>query len=474
MIIVIDSADVPADNGSLRMKKRNVIKSIEETSPLRGRVFPGDMLISINGKPVRDVLDYKYFGYDPQLMLQFYTCDGKTRLIRLKKQEGKDLGLEFETYLMDSPRSCANRCVFCFIDQNPPGMRKSIYFKDDDARLSFLMGCYITLTNLSQREIERIIALHISPVNISVHTTDPMLRTEMLRSRRAGEIMDIMKRFAEAGITMNCQIVCCPEINDGAALDRSMRDLYSLYPAVNSVSIVPLGLTRHREGLPELTAFTPETAEKTIRQVEKFADECFNAVGTRIFFCSDEMYIKAGLELPRDEYYEAHTQLENGVGMIRLMESEFNAALTVSDEPDGIPFSIACGTDAAPFLKKLLCTAEKKYGNIRGEVYPIINYFFGESVTVSGLITGRDLIDQLKGKDLGERLLISSNMLRQEEMDFLDDITLEEAEKELGVRIIPIGQDGGELCDAMLGILPDVKMSQRDTEDTEYYRYNQK
>jgi len=456
------------------MAPRNIIKTIEEGSPIFGRVKPGDRLVSINGKPIKDVLDYKYFGYDSRLALQFLTAEGKTKLMRIKKSEGQDLGLEFETYLMDAPRSCANRCVFCFIDQNPPGMRKSIYFKDDDARLSFLMGCYITLTNLSQREIQRIIDLHISPVNISVHTTDGALREKMLHSRRAGEIMEIMGRFAEAGITMNCQIVCCPGINDGAALQRSMEDLRGLYPAVNSVSIVPLGLTKHREGLHPLEGFTPEHAAETIDLVEAYAEKCLRECGTRLFFCSDEMYLKAGRTLPEDEFYEEHTQLDNGVGMIRLLEREFDLALKCSEGADGVPFSVATAVDPAKFIENLLCTATEKYANIKGRVYPIRNDFFGESVTVAGLITGRDLINQLRGKELGERLLISASMLRQEEMDFLDDVTLEEAERELGVKIYPIAQDGGELCDAMLGILPEVKLPNRDTEDTEYYRYNQK
>ncbi len=455
------------------MAERNVISKVEYTSPLYGRVKAGDKLLSINGQPIKDVLDYKYYGYDHRLSLQILTAEGKTRNLRVRKAEGEDLGLEFETYLMDSPRSCANRCIFCFIDQNPQGMRKSIYFKDDDARLSFLMGCYITLTNLSQREIQRIIDLHISPVNISVHTTDPVLREEMLRSKRAGEVMDIMKRFAEAGITMNCQIVCCPGINDGAALQRSMEDLRALYPAVNSVSVVPLGLTKHREGLHPLEAFTPEHAGETIDLVEVYAEKCLAETGTRLFFCSDEMYLKAGRRLPEDEFYEAHTQLDNGVGMIRLLEREFDLALKCSVSADGVPFSIATGADFAPFMENLLCTAAKKYDNIKGTVYPVRNSFFGESVTVAGLITGRDLIGQLRGKSLGERLLISANMLRQEEMDFLDDVSLEEAERELGVKIYPISQDGGELCDAVLGILPEVKLPNRETEDTEYYRYNQ-
>ena len=455
------------------MAARNVIKTIENASPLFGKLHAGDVLVSINGNPIKDVLDYKYYGYDSKLKLEVLTAGGKTKTVRVKKPEGMDLGLEFETYLMDAPRSCANRCVFCFIDQNPAGMRKSVYFKDDDARLSFLMGCYITLTNLSQREIDRIIALHISPVNISVHTTDPVLRQEMLRSKRAGEIMEIMGRFAEAGITMNCQIVCCPGINDGEALLRSMRELRALYPAVNSVSVVPLGLTRHREGLEPLRPFTPEYAGETIDIVEAYAEKCLEETGTRLFFCSDEMYLKAGRALPEDEFYEEHTQLDNGVGMIRLMEREFEMALRFSEGADGVPFSMATGTDFAPFLENLLCTAEKKYDNIKGQVYSVKNCFFGESVTVAGLITGQDLISQLKGRELGERLLISANMLRQEEMDFLDDITLEEAERELGVKIYPISQDGGELCDAMLGLMPEVRKARSDAEDTEYNKYNQ-
>ncbi len=454
------------------MKKHSIIKSIDESSPLRGKARPGDALISINGKPIRDVLDYKFYGYESRVTVQLLTPAGRTRLVRASKPEGLDLGLDFETYLMDSPRSCANRCIFCFIDQNPPGMRKSIYFKDDDTRLSFLMGCYITLTNLSQREIQRIKELHISPVNISVHTTDPALRTKMLGSRRAGEVMDIMRSFADAGITMNCQIVCCPGVNDGAALQRSMEDLRSLYPAVNSVSVVPVGITKHREGLCELHAFSPEGAGETIDRVEAFAARCLAETGSSIFFCSDELYIEAGRQLPADDYYEEHAQLDNGVGMIRLLEREFALALECSESADGVAFSVATGAAAAPFLENLLCTAAKKYDNIKGKVYTLRNDFFGESVTVAGLITGRDLIEQLRGKELGERLLISANMLRREEMDFLDDVTLAQAEAELGVKIYPIAQDGGELCDAMLGILPRVKAPETG-EDTEYYRYNQ-
>ena len=451
---------------------KNVIKSVEPSARLYGRVLPGWELLSVNGKRILDVLDYKFYSYEPRLLLEFRTPEGRIRLIRMKKGEGEDLGLDFETYLMDRPRSCANRCVFCFIDQNPSGMRKSIYFKDDDARLSFLMGCYITLTNLSPREIQRVIDLRISPVNISVHTTDPELRERMLQNPRAGECLNIMRRFAEAGIEMNCQIVCCPGWNDGDALLRTLRDLRSLYPAVNSVSVVPLGLTKHREGLCALTPFTPEHAAETIDLVTVFGEDCLAEIGTRLAFCSDELYLKAGRPLPPDAFYEAHTQLENGVGMLRLTEAEFHSALRAADPPDGVPFSIAAGAAAAPLLESLLAAAKKRFEGLDGRVYRIRNDFFGESVTVSGLITGGDLIAQLKGKDLGRRLLISANMLRQEEVDFLDGVTLAQAAEALGVPIYPVSADGREICDAMFGILPEPRLPDADAEVTEYYKYN--
>ena len=452
---------------------KNVIKSIDEQSPLRRHARPGDEVVSINGRPLEDVLDYKYFSYDPMLEIVLRSPDGEERTVRIVKDEGGDLGLDFETYLMDTPRSCANNCVFCFIDQLPKGMRKTMYFKDDDARLSFLMGNYITLTNLSKREIQRIIDLHISPINVSVHATDPELRVKLLRNPRAGESIGVMRRFAQAGITMNCQIVCCPGLNDGEALARSMRDLAEMWPAVHSVSIVPVGLTRYREGLTQLTPFTPEHSRETIELITAFGDECVKKYGSRIFFCGDEMYIKAGMELPPDEFYEEHTQLENGVGMIRLMETEFKSALSLSDGYDGKPFAIATGVAVAPYFEKLLCTAREKYGTIDGRVYAVDNDFFGRSITVSGLITGRDLINQLRGKNLGERLLISQNMLRRDEQDFLDDVKLEEASAALGVPIYPIEQDGFALCDAVLGILPQLPAPKRNGENEAYYKYNQ-
>ena len=458
----------------------NVIRAIDPGSPLEHRAAVGDRLTSINGKPIRDVLDYKFYAYDRDLHLVLNRPDGSEYCLHVRKAEGGDLGLDFESYLMDRPRSCANNCVFCFIDQLPKGLRHTMYFKDDDARLSFLLGNYITLTNLSGREIQRIIDLHVSPVNISVHTMNPELRVKMLRNPRAGESIGIMRRLADAGITMNCQIVCCPGWNDGAELDFSMRELAALYPAVHSVSVVPVGLTRWREGLPELTAFTPEYAGETIDQVTAFGDRCLERYGTRIFWCGDELYLKAGRDLPPDEFYEEYTQLENGIGMLRLLETEFRSALRLSDDPGAQHCSIATGVAAAPWLRMLAEHAVSRYPQLNIHVYPIINDFFGHSITVAGLVTGGDLIRQLQGKELGDRLLISQNMLRREERDFLDDVTLQEAADALQVPVSPVASDGFLLWDAICGILPDGAAIPGRTAATpavssdqdEFYRYN--
>ena len=450
----------------------NYIKSVDPESPLFGRVERGDTIVSINGNEILDVLDYKYFAYDRELDVCLQKPDGTRYSLRVKKPEGGDLGLDFESYLMDAPRACANACVFCFIDQLPRGMRKTMYFKDDDARLSFLLGNYITLTNLSPREVERIIALHISPINVSVHTMNPELRCKMLRNPKAGESIDIMRRFARAGIVMNCQIVCCPGLNDGEELLRSMRELEALWPAVHSVSIVPVGLTKFRKHLYPLTAFTPEHAGETLDLVEGFAEQCRHKRGSRIFFCGDELYILAGRELPPDEYYEEYTQLENGVGTLRLLETEFKSAVKLADAPDGADFAIATGVSAAPYLEKLLQHARAAFPALKGHVYAIENDFFGHSINVTGLITGGDLIKQLRGRELGERLLVSQNMLRRAELDFLDDVKLEEASAALGVPIYPVESDGFALCDAMFGILPEVQLPVREESGEQFYQYN--
>ena len=430
----------------------SVIKKIEKHSPLLHKAKIGDKLLSINGKEITDVLDYKFFSYDTRLEVVLEAENGQKRTVKVKKSAGGDIGLEFETYLMDGARACKNRCVFCFVDQLPRGMRKTLYFKDDDARLSFLTGNYITLTNLSEREITRIIDLRISPINVSVHATNPALRAKLLGNPEGAGGYELLKRLAAGGITMNCQIVCCPGLNDGDSLSQSMSDLAALYPQVYSVSIVPVGLTKYRDNLFPLRSFNKDEAIETISRINAFGDRCLSAHGSRIFFPSDELYLKAELPIPEDEYYENYTQLENGVGLLRLLEVEFMSALENEDvNCDGTAFSIATGVSAAPFLSKLIVTAQQKYANINGKVFPIINDFFGHTIDVAGLVTGGDLIAQLRGKDLGERLLIPQNMLRDGEGVFLDDVTIDAVESALNIKVIPVGQDGNDLFLAITG-----------------------
>jgi len=454
-----------------------VIRSVDPHSPAKkAGVQVGETLTHINGHQIVDVLDYKFYSYDPKLELTLRGEDGTVRQLNLRKREGEDLGLEFETYLMDRARSCANNCIFCFVDQMPPGMRPSLYFKDDDARLSFLMGNYLTLTNLSQREIQRIIDLRISPINVSVHTTDPELRCEMLKHRRAGEAIDTMRRFAQHNITMNCQIVSCPGINDGPALDRTLRELAEMYPAVNSISVVPVGVTKYREGLYPLQPYTREGAAAVLDQVEAFAQRHLEQKGTRLVWCSDEFYLLAGRDLPEEAYFEEFTQLDNGVGMLRLLSEEFRRALDLMEpeEMEGTtPFTIATGVSAAPFLARLVDMARAKCGTIKGKVQAIQNDFFGHTITVAGLVTGQDLIAQLKGKNLGERLLIPANMLRAGERVFLDDVSLDDVERELGVPAIPVAQDGYELLDAICGVCTEPPaFGGPNLPEDEYYCYN--
>jgi putative radical SAM enzyme (TIGR03279 family) len=430
----------------------SLITKIDKSSPLHHKAHPGDKLISINGREIVDVLDYKFFSYDTHLTVVLEDKTGKRRTVKVRKPEGGELGLEFESYLMDCARACRNHCLFCFVDQLPRGMRRTLYFKDDDARLSFLTGNYITLTNLSEREIQRIMDLHISPINVSVHATEPELRAKLLGNPDAANGYALLQRLAAGGIKMNCQIVCCPGLNDEEALQRTMEDLVVLYPEVNSVSVVPVGLTKHRAHLPKLVPFEKAGALETVARIEAFGGACLQKYGTRIFFPSDEFYLIAGLPIPEDAFYEDYPQLENGVGLLRLQEVEFCSALEYDElSCDGVPFSIATGVSAAPFLEKLMMTAREKYDTINGRVYPIVNDFFGHTIVVAGLITGRDLIAQLRGKELGERLLIPQTMLRHGEGVFLDDTTLDEVERELNVAVVPVEVDGGELLRAMLG-----------------------
>ncbi len=384
-----------------------------------------------------------------------------------------DLGLDFETYLMDRAPLLRQQLHLLFVDQMPPGMRDTLYFKDDDARLSFLMGNYLTLTNLSKREVQRIIDLHISPINVSVHTTDPQLRVEMLKNKRAGESIDIMRRFAAANITMNCQIVSCPGVNDGTALDRTLKDLSEMYPGVASVAIVPVGVTKFREGLCPIVPYTKEQAAAVIAQVEAFGKEFMKEHGTRLAWCSDEFYLLAGQPLPEKPFYEDMAQLENGVGMLRLLLSQAEMALDEPELGELVPFSVATGVSAAPFIDQILQKAKEKVPQLQGHVYPIRNRFFGETITVSGLVTGQDLIAQLKGQELGQRLLIPSNMLRAGESVFLDDVTVADVERELGVTVCPVDAESGfDLVDAMLGLPVAIQQQVPPGSDGEYYRYN--
>jgi len=435
-----------------------VIKSIIPGSPAaRTKIAVGDVLKKIGGENIVDVLDYKYASYDKHLMIELKSPDGKLKLVRIRKDEGEDIGLEFESYLMDGERSCANNCIFCFIDQNPKGMRSTIYYKDDDVRLSFLQGNYITLTNLSKRDIKRIIKLRISPINVSMHTMDPELRNFMLGNKNASAGIEILKELAKAGVMLNCQIVCCPDINDKEYLQHSIKELMSIGDNINSVSVVPVGLTKHREGLFELRPMEREDARHIIRLVNHYGNVCVDRFGSRVFFCADELYIRAGLKLPPDEFYEVYPQLENGVGMMRLLMTEFEEA-TLESKTYPVKnaasvaqkFSIATGIAARKYLTKLLFTASEKYGTISGHVYGIKNDFFGESVTVSGLITGRDLIRQLKDKDLGSRLLIPQNMLRRGYDVFLDDVSVSDVSKALGIPVRVVKQDGSDLLRAFL------------------------
>lgn len=432
---------------------QSIIKSIASHSPLRSDAAVGDRLISVNGNAIMDVLDYMYYTYDARLTIELETPAGVRKTVHVRKREGEDLGLDFEEYLMDCPMECTNNCVFCFVDQMPPGMRKSLYFKDDDARMSFLTGSYITLTNLTERELQRICDLKISPVNVSVHTTNGALRAAMMGNAAAGDILERVKMLSEAGITMNCQVVCCPGYNDGSELLNTIHDLAAFYPHVASVAVVPVGLTKYRAGLEPLHPFDMENAKETIDLVEHFAAQCQGYYGSRIVYCSDEFYLLAKRSLPEDDYYEDYAQLDNGVGMLRLLKTEFDAALRLiePDEGDSVPFSIATGTAAAPYIEKLLMTAMEKCDKIKGQVFPIKNDFFGHAINVAGLITAQDMIAQLKGKNLGKRLLIPKNMLRHGETVFLDDLTIEDVERELQVQVVQVPQDGAELLFAMLG-----------------------
>ena len=424
-------------------------------------ICEGDILLAINGEAITDVLDYR-FHLASNIIKLTLTREGEEYTATIHKQQYDDIGLDFETPLMDKKHTCANRCIFCFIDQLPEGLRDTLYFKDDDSRLSFLHGNYITLTNLRDADIDRIIRMHISPVNISVHTTNPELRVQMMKNKRAGEVLSYLKRMADAGITLCGQIVLCRGINDGEELTRSMHDLAQLFPALSSVSVVPAGLTKYREGLYPLTAFSSEECAAVIAQVNAFGDACLNHYGSRLFFCADEFYIKAGLPLPDESYYEDYAQIENGVGMITSLESEMDFELTAPDFVECYPtegnlprrVTIATGMAAKDALTSLARRICDKVPGLTIEVQPIINRFFGEFITVAGLLTGKDMEEQLRDHELGDLLLIPETTLRAERDLFLCGMSPQELADRLHTPVSTGGKTAADMLNAILGITP--------------------
>ena len=428
------------------------IFSVDHDSPAEhAGILPGETLCSINGNEICDILDYRFYETEKEVLLLLRDAQGADREIKLRKGQYESIGLQFETYLMDRQRSCRNKCVFCFIDQLPSGMRESLYFKDDDSRLSFLFGNYITLTNLSQREADRIIKMKISPINISVHTTNPELRCRMMGNRFAGDCLLYLYQFAEAGIKLNCQLVLCHGWNDGEELERTLRDLLPLYPSVQSIALVPLGVTKFREGLTPLTPYTAETALEVVRTAERWGEQMQKQHGERICYAADEFYLKAGLPIPDAAFYGAFDQLENGVGLIANFREEFLFALEdVSGDEETHSGTLITGVSFAPFLEELLDGLRRKCHNLTCKVAAIRNDFFGESINVAGLVTGGDILKQLRGKELGGRLLVPDTMLRHEGDLFLDNVSLKDLERELGVPVSVVPDDGGELLKLIL------------------------
>lgn len=412
-----------------------------------------ETLVSINGHEIMDVLDYRFYETDRVLRLVIEGQGGTRREVEVKKREYEPLGLEFSTYLMDNQHSCHNQCIFCFIDQLPKGLRESLYFKDDDSRLSFLFGNYVTLTNLSEHEIDRIIRMHISPINISVHTTNRALRVKMMHNRFAGDTLDILDRFCKAGIKMNFQLVLCPGINDGEELKKTLQDLALLHSCVDCIAVVPVGLTKYRDGLFPLVPYQQETAAAVIDIVEQFGKECMRKYGKKMAYPADEFYLKAGRPFPDASFYDDFDQLENGVGLLPLLLSEFYEALETCVFSNLRPrkVTLATGMAAFPFLRQMVADCQKKYPQIVGQVVGIKNYFLGETITVAGLVTGRDLISQLQGVEIGEELLLPSCMLRHERDLFLDSVSLEEVQQTFQVPVNLVENDGYQLLEKLVG-----------------------
>ena len=422
-------------------------------------VEPGDVLISINDQEVEDVFDYRYLTQDEELTVVIRKGNSMEEdepeewELEIEKEPDEDLGIEFESGLMDEYRSCRNRCIFCFVNQMPKGMRDTLYFHDDDARLSFLQGNYITLTNMSDHDIDRIIRYHLEPINISFHTMNPALRCEMLHNRTAGDVFPRIRRLKEAGIELNGQIVLCRGINDGEELEYSLREFEQYLPELKSVSVVPVGLTRFRDRLPKLIPFDADSAGPVIDQIERWQQYYMNRYGTHLVHASDEWYIMAGRELPPEESYDGYLQLENGVGMVRLLTEEIREELrrSAGRKARSRHITIATGRLVGPILDGLVREITEVFPQVRADVVPITNHFFGELITVSGLITGQDLTAQLAGRDLGEELLLPANMLRSGESVFLDDMTVEQVEETLQIKTVIVESDGRSFVEAVTG-----------------------
>lgn len=449
-------------------KKQHIIDHVEPGSIAEElELAAGDVLLSINGKEIEDVFDYHYLINDDYLEVLVKKADGEEWELEIEKEYQEDLGIAFENGLMDDYKSCHNKCIFCFIDQMPKGMRDTLYFKDDDSRLSFLQGNYVTLTNMKEKDLARIIAYKLAPINISVQTTNPLLRCQMLNHRFAGEALKKIDLLYEAGIEMNGQIVLCRGVNDGEELERSIRDLTGYLPYMISVSVVPVGLSRYREGLFPLEPFTKEDARAVLETIHKWQKVCMESHGTHFIHASDEWYLLAGMELPNEENYDGYIQLENGVGMMRLLLNEFGEALqqlkereadrdmpqeTLPDRKADHTLSFATGRLAAPFIIELAEACMREYPNYHIIIYPIRNDFFGERITVSGLLTGQDIKVQLKGMELGEKLYLPCSLLKSGEEVFLDDMTLGELKTALQVDIDIVKSSGQALLFAMLNL----------------------
>ncbi len=433
-------------------KKAHIIKEIEIGSIAEElELESGDELVSINGIEIKDVLDYHYLIKDEEIMVLVRKPDGEEWELTIEKEFDEDLGIVFEEGLMDEYRSCRNKCIFCFIDQMPPGMRETLYFKDDDARLSFLQGNYITLTNMSDEEIDRIIFYKLSPINISVHTTNEELRCRMLHNRFAGSALEKLKRLKDAGITMNGQIVLCKGWNDGEELEKTIHDLAAFLPEMESVSVVPVGLTKFRDNLEKLEPFTKEDSRVVLEQIHRWHNILLNHYGTRFIYASDEWYLTAELPIPEEGSYEGYPQIENGVGLIRSMKVEFDAAFEDLEGNDlKKTISLATGVLAAPILKQMADKLSMKYPNIKIILYPIINNYFGNLITVAGLITGSDIIAQLKEQPLGDYLMLPDVLLRNGETVLLDDVTVIDIEKALQTNIRIVQSDGTSFIDSII------------------------